>query len=83
MANNKQIDYQAIQGIVQWEVEKARVMLDDVSSYFGAADVRGLDDAQMLAIRLGYQEIAAKLALIGNILDNIETVFEPVKELAG
>ena len=77
------MDYEAMQGIVTWELDKARVMLDDVSSFFAGADTGGPTATQMLMIEHGYHEIAAKLAVLGDILDNIEAVFGPVEELAG
>lgn len=55
-----------------WEVEKARVLLNDVSKFFGHAGMCEPTALDVQKVKFGFREIGAKLSLIGDTLDGIE-----------
>ena len=54
---------------IMFEIEKARVLLNDVSMFFGRSEPTALD---LQKVKFGFHEIGAKLSLIGDTLDGIE-----------
>lgn len=63
--------------VVQWEVDKARVIVNDLQDAFQCADADNVSERKMRRIKFRYKEIVAKLALIGDVLDNIDMVIIP------
>ena len=59
-----------------WEVEKARVLLNDVSKFFGHAGVCEPTALDVQKVRFGFHEIGAKLSLISDTLDGIEAAID-------
>lgn len=63
--------------VVQWEVDKARVIVNDLQDAFQCADADNVSEHKMRKIKFRYREIVAKLAIISDVLDNIDMVIIP------
>ena len=74
---NYKMDVELMIESVKWELEKAHVLLEDVSEYFIAFNANKRD---MQNIEANYKRIAAKLALLDDVLDNVERVMQPMEE---
>ena len=75
--SNYKMDVELMIESVKWELEKASVLIDDIGEYFLREKPTKYD---LQSIEANYRCIAAKLALLDDVLDNVEQVMQPMEE---
>ena len=70
-------DVELMAGVVEEQILKARVLLDDLGEYFRYTEPNQM---ALTAIANDYKRIAAKLAIIGDVLDGMGAAIGPALE---
>lgn len=75
----EQIDVDQIVMSVMRDVQKVRVLLDDVMELYCGADIDNPSKLEINRIKYGFKQTALKLELINDVLDNITVALQPVE----
>lgn len=68
MANDIRIDYENIFTNIQWDMDKAAFLLDDIQDYFSCPDLDYPTRETIEGVRNDFKRIAVKIGLLEDLV---------------
>lgn len=78
MANDARFDYSDILGDVQWDLDKARYLLNDLQNYFECPDLEFPPREKLDTIHYEFKHIAVIVGLLKDMVDKVDNTIAPL-----
>lgn len=78
MANNVKVDYEDVFTSIQWDMDKAKYLIQDTQKFFDSPDLDYPDRDHIEAIRAEFKHIAVMLGLVSDMIIKVNETIAPL-----